>query len=144
MSCVYTVTGCVSDLRNMYRLLSPIQNGLGVLVNEVEEHIKQVGLEVVVSLQGQSVSLTHTQSHRDTQYKSHSHTVSLTHARACTCTHTHTNVTVTHAVSQTHTQCKSLRHIVSQTHTQCKSLTHFVSQTHTVILLLHFRHLAVV
>ena len=40
----------------MYRLLSPIQNGLGVLVTEVEEHIKQVGLEVVTSLQGQNVS----------------------------------------------------------------------------------------
>ena len=45
-----------ADLRNMYRLLSPIQNGLGVLVTEVEEHIKQVGLEVVTSLQGQNVS----------------------------------------------------------------------------------------
>ncbi|KAI0211701.1 Cullin-2 [Lamellibrachia satsuma] len=50
------------DLRNMYRLLSPIQNGLGVLVSEVEEHIKQVGLELVISLQGQSVPVQFVES----------------------------------------------------------------------------------
>ena len=38
------------DLSNMYRLLNPIHNGLGVLVQEVEEHIKQTGLDAVKSL----------------------------------------------------------------------------------------------
>ena len=40
----------VADLSNMYRLLNPIQNGLCVLVQEVEEHIKQTGLDAVKSL----------------------------------------------------------------------------------------------
>ena len=34
----------------MYRLLNPIQNGLCVLVQEVEDHIKQTGLDAVKAL----------------------------------------------------------------------------------------------
>lgn len=47
----------ISDLSNMYRLLSPISDGLGVLVQEVEEHIKQIGLDAISSLRGDNVSV---------------------------------------------------------------------------------------
>ena len=40
----------------MYRLLNPIHGALGVLIQEVEDHIKQVGLEAVADLKGDSVS----------------------------------------------------------------------------------------
>jgi len=43
------------DLMNMYRLLVPIHGGLGVLVSEVETHIKTMGLEAVQSLTGENV-----------------------------------------------------------------------------------------
>ena len=46
----------ISDLANMYRLLNPIHGALGVLIQEVEDHIKQVGLEAVADLKGDSVS----------------------------------------------------------------------------------------
>ncbi len=49
---------CVSDLANMYTLLSPIHNGLGVLIQEVEEHIKQMGMDAVKALKGENVSST--------------------------------------------------------------------------------------
>ena len=47
----------VSDLQNMYRLLSPIHNGLGILIQEVEDHIKEIGLSAVKSLKGENVSI---------------------------------------------------------------------------------------
>ena len=40
----------------MYKLLKPIHGGLGVLIQEVEGHIKQTGLEAVKSLKGDNVS----------------------------------------------------------------------------------------
>ena len=40
----------------MYRLLSPIHSGLGVLIQEVEDHIKEIGLSAVKSLKGENVS----------------------------------------------------------------------------------------
>ncbi|XP_067649383.1 cullin-2-like [Haliotis asinina] len=43
------------DLTHMYSLLKPIQSGLGVLMQEVEDHIKQTGLEAVRSLKGENV-----------------------------------------------------------------------------------------
>ena len=44
------------DLGNMYRLLNPLHNGLCVLIQEVESHIKQTCLEAVQGLQGENVS----------------------------------------------------------------------------------------
>ena len=44
------------DLGNMYRLLHPLHNGLCVLIQEVESHIKQTCLEAVQGLQGENVS----------------------------------------------------------------------------------------
>jgi len=39
---------CMSlDLAHMYQLLSPIQNGLTVLVQELEEFIKQTAIDTV-------------------------------------------------------------------------------------------------
>ena len=46
----------LTDLSNMYKLLKPIHGGLGVLIQEVEGHIKQTGLEAVKSLKGDNVS----------------------------------------------------------------------------------------
>ncbi|XP_061185924.1 cullin-2-like [Saccostrea echinata] len=43
------------DLSNMYKLLKPIHGGLGVLVQEVEGHIKQTGMEAVKNLKGENV-----------------------------------------------------------------------------------------
>lgn len=43
------------DLSNMYKLLKPIHGGLGVLIQEVEGHIKQTGMEAVKSLKGDNV-----------------------------------------------------------------------------------------
>jgi len=40
---------CV-DLANMYALLSPIHNGLSVLVHEMEEFIKQTAIDTVQPL----------------------------------------------------------------------------------------------
>lgn len=40
----------------MYKLLKPIHGGLGVLIQEVEGHIKQTGMEAVRSLKGDNVS----------------------------------------------------------------------------------------
>ena len=45
------------DLNNMYKLLKPIHSGLGVLIHEVENHIRQSGLEAVKNLKGDNVSL---------------------------------------------------------------------------------------
>lgn len=47
-----------SDLSNMYQLLKPIHGGLGVLIQEVETHIKNTGLEAVKNLKGENVSYT--------------------------------------------------------------------------------------
>ena len=47
----------LADLKNMYRLLIPIQNGVGVLIQEVEDHIKQIGTDAVTSLKGENVSV---------------------------------------------------------------------------------------
>ncbi|KAL4222998.1 Cullin-2 [Mactra antiquata] len=45
----------LQDLENMYTLLKPINGGLGVLVKEVEEHIKSFGMEAVRNLKGVDV-----------------------------------------------------------------------------------------
>ena len=45
-----------SDLANMYRLLKPITGAQQVLLDEVQTHIKQQGLEAVSGLKGESVS----------------------------------------------------------------------------------------
>ena len=50
------------DLKFMYTLLTPIHNGLGVLVTEMEEHIKQIGVNAVKTLQGDSGSVSFVQS----------------------------------------------------------------------------------
>ena len=50
-----TVCVCCVDLANMYTLLSPIHNGLSVLVNELEEFIKQTALDTVQPLLVNSV-----------------------------------------------------------------------------------------
>ena len=42
----------------MYTLLKPIHGGLALLVQEVEEHIKTMGMEAVRNLKGDNVSLT--------------------------------------------------------------------------------------
>ena len=39
----------------MYRLLSPVPGGLDKLIQEVEDHIKQVGLDSVKGLKGENV-----------------------------------------------------------------------------------------
>ncbi|CAI5445069.1 unnamed protein product [Caenorhabditis angaria] len=43
------------DLRNMYRLLKPIQAGLSVMVKEFEDYVKQKGLEAISRLSGENV-----------------------------------------------------------------------------------------
>ncbi|XP_041365909.1 cullin-2-like [Gigantopelta aegis] len=43
------------DLNNMYKLLKPIHSGLGVLIQEVENHIRQSGLEAVKNLKGDNI-----------------------------------------------------------------------------------------
>ncbi|KAL3832004.1 hypothetical protein ACJMK2_023688 [Sinanodonta woodiana] len=43
------------DLSNMFKLLKPIHGGLGVLIEEVEGHIRAVGLEAVKNLKGDNV-----------------------------------------------------------------------------------------
>ncbi|CAD6190298.1 unnamed protein product [Caenorhabditis auriculariae] len=43
------------DLRNMYRLLKPIQSGLSVMVKEFEDYVKQRGLDAVSRLTGDNV-----------------------------------------------------------------------------------------
>ena len=45
----------------MYKLLKPITNGLGLLVDEVQQHITNIGLEAVRGLKGDNVS--HFSSH---------------------------------------------------------------------------------
>lgn len=45
----------LQDLENMYKLLKPIHGGLQLLIQEVEEHIKSVGLEAVKNLKGDNV-----------------------------------------------------------------------------------------
>ena len=48
----------IPDLENMYTLLKPTHGGLNLLVQEVEEHIKTVGLEAVNNLKGDSISVS--------------------------------------------------------------------------------------
>merc|ERR1719219_3299539 len=43
------------DLANLYRLLKPISGALAVLVEEVQTHIKQAGMESIAGLKGDSV-----------------------------------------------------------------------------------------
>ena len=45
-----------SDLGNMYRLLKPISGAQQVLLDEVQSHIKQQGLQAISGLKGDSVS----------------------------------------------------------------------------------------
>lgn len=47
----------------MYQLLKPIHGGLGVLILEVETHIKNTGLEAVKNLKGENVSYIHKYKH---------------------------------------------------------------------------------
>jgi len=53
----------MADLANMYTLLSPIQNGLSVLVQELEDFIKQTAIETVQPLLANSVCLCVSLSH---------------------------------------------------------------------------------
>ena len=46
----------ISDLSNMYRLLKPITGAQQVLLDEVQAHIKQRGLQATEGLKGESVS----------------------------------------------------------------------------------------
>ncbi|XP_033639756.1 cullin-2-like [Asterias rubens] len=48
-------TEMLSDLARMYKLLKPVPNGLHIMVTELQEHIKQTGLQSVSSLQGDNV-----------------------------------------------------------------------------------------
>lgn len=43
------------DLQNMYTLLKPIHNGLGMLIQEVQDHIKTKGLESITNLKGENI-----------------------------------------------------------------------------------------
>ncbi len=49
----------IQDLRNMYKLLKPVPNGLGinVLVEETQRHLTNIGLEAVKGLKGDNVSI---------------------------------------------------------------------------------------
>ena len=44
------------DLANMYRLLKPIQGAQQVLLDEIQNHVKQQGLEAIAGLKGETVS----------------------------------------------------------------------------------------
>jgi cullin 2 len=44
------------DLANMYRLLKPIQGAQQVLLDEIQGHIKQQGLEAIAGLKGETVA----------------------------------------------------------------------------------------
>ena len=44
-----------ADLANLYRLLKPISGALAVLVEEVQHHIKQAGMESIAGMKGESV-----------------------------------------------------------------------------------------
>ncbi|RWS21681.1 cullin-2-like protein, partial [Leptotrombidium deliense] len=44
------------DLQNMYKLLKPVEAGLPTLVKEVQEHITQIGLNAVTSLDGENIA----------------------------------------------------------------------------------------
>jgi cullin 2 len=44
------------DLSNMYPLLRSVKDGIGVLIDELLEHIKAQGLETVRGLKGDTVS----------------------------------------------------------------------------------------
>lgn len=43
-------------MQNMYKLLKPIDNGLTILVKEVQEHVTRIGLEAVSNLFGDNVA----------------------------------------------------------------------------------------
>lgn len=45
------------DLANMYVLEKPLKSGLKVLVKEFENYVKQIALDCVKSLKGDSVIL---------------------------------------------------------------------------------------
>ena len=53
----HNFVSAVVDLQNMYRLLCPIHSGLGVLIQEVEDHIREIGLSAVKCLKGDNVSI---------------------------------------------------------------------------------------
>lgn len=59
MKMSYKVYAIISrpDLENMYTLLKPIHGGLGLLVEEVETHIKATALDAVKRLKGDNASL---------------------------------------------------------------------------------------
>lgn len=44
-----------SDLRNMYTLLQPIENGLTKLIATLNEHIKQEGMRILSGLKGENI-----------------------------------------------------------------------------------------
>ena len=55
--CVSVSVNAVStDLANMYKLLQPLHQGLVVLLENMEEHIKTTGLDAVRNLKQDSVS----------------------------------------------------------------------------------------
>ncbi|KAI1288072.1 Cullin-2 [Halotydeus destructor] len=43
------------DMQNMYKLLKPIESGLSVLVQEVQQHVTRLGLTAVSNLAGENV-----------------------------------------------------------------------------------------
>ena len=45
------------DLKNMYRLLKPIQGAQQVLLDEVQSHIKQQGLEAISGLKDETLAI---------------------------------------------------------------------------------------
>ncbi|PVD30741.1 hypothetical protein C0Q70_10016 [Pomacea canaliculata] len=57
------------DLTNMYKLLKPIQGGLGLLVQEMEDHIRCTGLEAIKNLKGENIQVLFV----DSMLEVHSH-----------------------------------------------------------------------
>ena len=51
-----SVNAVSTDLANMYKLLQPLHQGLVVLLENMEEHIKTTGLDAVRNLKQDSVS----------------------------------------------------------------------------------------
>ncbi|XP_077979355.1 cullin-2-like [Glandiceps talaboti] len=43
------------DMQRLFKLLQPIQNGLGEMIQELEKHIKDTGLEAICNLRGDNV-----------------------------------------------------------------------------------------
>ncbi|MCP9259511.1 Cullin-2 [Dirofilaria immitis] len=46
---------CMSDLRNMYRILKPINAGLSVVIREFQNFVKKTGLEALRGMRGDNI-----------------------------------------------------------------------------------------